>query len=307
MKLAWRRAEAGESSQGQAQSAPPLHRNTKPYFRPEGAERQDQATSKSDPQFLCTRSAGNRVFDRATRGAAFTRLPLATFFHSFGVRFALPLLLAFVATGLAQTRTYPKEIRGYKVERVVVEIKRPEEIKKPERKTGNPASNQTQRSSENSAGNTGQTNDPPRSDSYADSDTDALIKLGKPQLARVTPLGITFEVPIVVAPVKQKGHIDFLVFEDMVVNGRSVEIDEYHREFDLPNKQPLTLREPLSFYIYLPGALLAAVDEWSNSKETWPVTGRVYVFAKFKKFGISFKRCIPVELKATMRNPLKEN
>jgi hypothetical protein len=230
-----------------------------------------------------------------------TRLPLATFFHSSGVRFALPLLLAFVGTGSAQTRTYPKEIRGYKVERVVVEIKKPEAIKKPEPKTGNPPSTPPQNPSENSA-NTAQTNVPPSSDS----NPDALIKLGKPQLARVTPLGITFEVPIVVAPVKQSGHVDFLLFEDMVVNGRSVEIEEYHRAFDLPNKQPLTLREPLRFYIYLPGALLAAVDEWSNSKETWPVTGRVYVFAKFKKFGFSFKRCIPVELNVTMRNPLRE-
>lgn len=210
------------------------------------------------------------------------------------------------ATAFPQTRSYPKEIRGYKVERVVVEIKRPEDIKKPESKTGNPDSNQTQTSSENSASNTEKTNDPPTSDSSADSDADALIKLGKPQLARVTPLGITFEVPIVVAPVKQSGHIEFLLFEDMVVNGHSVEIDEYHRAFDLPNKQPLTLREPLRFYIYLPGALLAAVDEWGNSRETWPVTGRIYVFGKFKKGWFSFKRCIPVELNVTMRNPLRE-
>jgi hypothetical protein len=237
----------------------------------------------------------------ATRAGALSRLPLPIFFHSFGVCCVLAPLLAFAATSLAQTRTYPKEIRGYKVERAVVEVK------KPETKTGNQASTQTQTQTQtqnpgqNSANYPEQTN----SATSSDSDADALIKLGKPELASVTPLGITFEVPIVVAPVKQSGHIDFLVFEDMVVNGRSVEIAEYHRAFDLPNKQPLTLNEPLRFYIYLPSALLAAVDEWGNSKETWPVTGRVYVFAKFKKFGFSFKRCIPVELNATMRNPLR--
>jgi len=223
--------------------------------------------------------------------------PPATLFHSFGVCCVLPVLLAFAVTSFPQTRTYPKEIRGYKVERTVVEVK------KPETKTTNQVSTQTQTQNpdQNSANYPGQTN----SATSSDSDADALIKLGKPELASVTPLGITFEVPIVVAPVKQSGHIDFLVFEDMVVNGRSVEIAEYHRAFDLPNKQPLTLNEPLRFYIYLPSALLAAVDEWGNSKETWPVTGRVYVFAKFKKFGFSFKRCIPVELNATMRNPLR--
>lgn len=210
----------------------------------------------------------------------------------------LSLFLMPVAATAQPTpqRTYPKEIRGYKVERAVVEIK------KRERKSGDPGKNQTQSTTQNTTSDPAQT----AAASTSDADADTLIKLGKPQLARVTPLGITFEVPIVVAPVKQSGHIDFLVFEDMVVNGRSVEIAEYHRPFDLPNKQPLTLREPLRFYIYLPGAVLAAVDEWSNSKEVWPVTGRIYVFGKFKKGWFSFKRCIPVELSVTMRNPLRE-
>src|SRR6267142_3713460 len=191
-------------------------------------------------------------------------------------RVAATLLLALAATSLAQTHTYPKEIRGYKVERAVVEIKKPVGSRKTQTKTGNSGSDQ--RSDQNQGATQNSSNNSPQTDdaSTSDSDPDALITLGKPQLARVTPLGVTFEVPIVVAPVKQSGHIDFLLFEDMVVNGRSVEIDEYHRAFDLPNKQPLTLREPLHFYIYLPGALLTAVDEWSNSQERWPVIGRVY-------------------------------
>jgi|SRR5882724_9775799 len=219
-------------------------------------------------------------------------------FNVFGVGF---FMLAFASITLPQSRSYPREIRGYKVERAVVEIKKPEVSRKTPTRTENRGSDQNQGATQNSSNNSAQTDA-----STYDSTPDALIKLGKPQLARVTPLGITFEVPIVVAPVKQSGHIDFLLFEDMVVNGRSVEIDEYHRSFDLPNKQPLTLREPLRFYIYLPGVLLAAVDEWSNSKETWPVTGRVYACGKFKKSMFSFKRCIPVELNVTIRNPLRE-
>ena len=200
-------------------------------------------------------------------------------------------LIGDVATVSPQTSTYPKEIRGYKVERTVVEIK------KPETKGQNSGKDRQNRSDgadqSNSAAN-------------SEEDVDELIQLGKPQLARVTPLGITFEVPIVVSPVKQSGHVDFLVFEDMIVNGTSVNIDEYHRVFDLPNKQPLILREPLRFYIYLPSAMLAALGDWSDSKETWPVTGRVYVFGKFKKGLLSFKRVVPVELNLTLRNPLKE-
>jgi hypothetical protein len=194
------------------------------------------------------------------------------------------LLVLFItsSTALTQTRSYPKEIRGYKIERTAIEIK------KPASRNRNPNNN----------GETEEQN-------LSESDVDALIQFGQPQLARVTPLGITFKVPIVVAPVTQKGRVDFLMFEDVCVNDTSVQIDEYHRAFDLPNKKPSTLRDPLSFYIYLPSAVLAAIGDWRDSKEMWPVTGRVYVFGKFKKGLFSFKRCVPVELNLTMRNPLR--
>src|SRR2546421_5630567 len=105
------------------------------------------------------------------------------------------ILITMHASTVAQAPTYPDKIRGYKVERTVVEVKK-----------------------------SGSTN---RAGPANNSDEDSLIRLGEPQLARATPLGITFEVPIIVAPITQSGHVSFLVFEDMVVNGTSVEIDEY--------------------------------------------------------------------------------
>jgi hypothetical protein len=181
----------------------------------------------------------------------------------------------------SQTRAYPDKIRGYKVERTVVEVKR----------TGSNAAKNTGKDSQNKGD---------------DSSVDQLISLGKPALARVTPLGITFEVPMVVAPVTQSGKVDFLVFEDIEINGHSVNISDYEHSFGLPNSKPLTLNHPLRIYIYLSSALLAAIGEWTDSQDTWPVKGRVYVFGKFKKGLFSFKRCVPVELDVTMRNPLKE-
>jgi hypothetical protein len=180
----------------------------------------------------------------------------------------------------SQTRAYPDKIRGYKVERTVVEVKR---------------------TSANATNNNGK--DPKTAED--DSTVDQLISFGKPTLARVTPLGITFEVPMVIAPVTQSGKVDFLVFEDIEINGRSVNIADYEHTFSLPNNKPLTLKDPLRIQIYLPGALLAALGEWTDSQETWPVTGRVYVFGKFKKSIFSFKRCVPVELDLKMRNPLR--
>lgn len=219
-------------------------------------------------------------------------LPLAKIFYALALAC---LVIILPSSGAAQTRTYPKEIRGYKVERTVVEVK------KPEKQDGNSGAGKSQTGNDNNSD--GQTS----RESNSESDVDALIQLGQPHLVRATPLGITLEIPIVVSAVKQSGRVDFLVFEDMVVNGTSVEVDEYNHTFDLPNKQPLTLRDPLSFYIFLPNALLAALGDWNDSKETWPVTGRVYVFGKFKKSLFSFKRVVPVELKLKMRNPLRSN
>ena len=204
---------------------------------------------------------------------------------------------------IAQPKAYPKEIRGYKVERAAVEVKSTE-AKKPS-KSDKPAKPNQDGGASTSSDGSSSAQTASASPSATDAGVDQLITFGSPSIARVTPLGITFNVPVVVAPIKQSGKVDFLFFEDMTVNEHSIEIDEYHRAFDLPTKKPLTLREPLRFFIYTPVAALAAVGEWSNSRDTWPVTGRVFVCGKYKKFLLSFKRCVPVELNLQMRNPLR--
>ncbi len=187
-------------------------------------------------------------------------------------------LLFFFSSVVSQQRSYPKEIRGYKVERPAVKMKKDEDPKK----------------------------DKKDNVSSEESNPDALIRFGEPKLAGVTPLGIRLEIPMVVAPVTQKGHVDFLIFEDMVVNGTPVEIDVYRREFDLPNKEDLVLDEPLKFTVSIPNSVLGILGELTDSKETWPVTGRIYVFGRFQKFVFNFKRVVPVELNLTMRNPTRK-
>ena len=175
----------------------------------------------------------------------------------------------------APARDYPKEIRGYKVELANVEVKR-----------------QDARGKDSAGGGGGD-------------GAETLIRLGEPKVKSVTPLGITLEVPVTVAAIKQGGRVDFLTFEEMTVNGTTVTVNEYRHAFDLPTSQPVTLPEPVSIYISTPRALLGALGEWSQPKEVWPVTGRVYVFGRFKKFLFKFKRVVPVELNLSFRNPLK--
>jgi hypothetical protein len=181
-----------------------------------------------------------------------------------------------VAPG-STTRTFPKEIRGYKVERARVEIKKPKGTKGQEQSTG----------------------------STAATEADALIQFGEARIAKMTPLGVTMEVPVTVSAVKQGGRVDFLTFEDMVVNGTPVTIEDYMRPFNLPNKQAVLLPEPVQVFISTTRALLGALGEWNSSKDVWPVTGRVYVFGRFKKFLFSFKRVVPVELNLSLPNPMR--
>ncbi|HEV8139066.1 MAG TPA: hypothetical protein VGP81_04800 [Pyrinomonadaceae bacterium] len=216
--------------------------------------------------------------------------------------FAAAIISFFlVVLCFSQSHEYPKEIRGYKVERAAIELKSRESEKRAKSNKSGPSSN-------NSATPTTAATLPaptPAATPVSDSNVDQLITFDAPSLARVTPLGITLNMPVVIAPIKQSGHVDFLLFEDMTVNNHSVEIEEYRRGFDLPTKKQLRLREPLRFFISLSTATLAAIGEGINSQETWPVTGRVYVCGKYKKFVLSFKRCVPVELNLTMKNPLR--
>lgn len=175
------------------------------------------------------------------------------------------------ATTATAKRDYPKEIRGYKLARAKVEIK----------KTAKQGDDKTA------------------------SDTDALIQFGEPRVVKTTPLGITLEVPVTVAAVKQGGHVDFLTFEDVVVNGMPVTIEDYMNPFELPNKEAVSLPQPVRLFISSPRALAGAISDWRNPQETWPVTARVYVFGRFKKFIFTAKRVVPLELTLTLPNPLR--
>jgi hypothetical protein len=181
----------------------------------------------------------------------------------------------FPSTSASTTpRDYPKEIRGYKLARAKVEIKRSAGAKK-----GN--------------------------DEQPDPDSDALIQFGEARVVSTTPLGLTLEVPVTVAAVKQGGRVDFLTFEDMVINGMPVTIEDYMHSFELPNKEAVSLPQPIRLFISSPRALVGAINDWSNPLATWPVSGRVYVFGRFKKFIFTAKRVVPVELSLTLPNPLR--
>jgi hypothetical protein len=178
--------------------------------------------------------------------------------------------LSFPQTPTNDSRTYPESIRGYKVEPAGVDLKA----------SGN--------------ANGGE---------FAE----ALVRLGEPELARVTPLGVTLDIPIWISPVKKGGRVESLSFENMVVNGVNVSVDDYLGSFDLPKKEPLRLPRSLRIFVSTPELFGGALDEWIEQKERWRVTGQVYVFGRFRKYLMRFKRVIPIEVDMEIPNPLKQS
>jgi hypothetical protein len=166
----------------------------------------------------------------------------------------------------------PKEVRGYKVQRA------PGKIKKA-------------KGSENEMLFEGE---------------EEIVHFGEARIVNLSPLGITFDVSVIVAAVKQRGDVDQLVFDGMRVNDTPVTVEDYTDPFALPNEQPLTLAHPVRVSVTSPQVVLTSIDEWLNSKDVWPVTGRVYVCGHFKKSVLTFKRAVAVELHASIDNPSRQ-
>ncbi|HKO61763.1 MAG TPA: hypothetical protein VJV03_11430 [Pyrinomonadaceae bacterium] len=182
-------------------------------------------------------------------------------------------------------QSLPKEVRGYKVHRAEVELKKTESKKDESGKSDSRKRRTTD-------------------EQEYQQDEPLLVRLGEPKLVSVSPLGVTFDVPVIIGAIKQEGEVDRLVFDDMRVNDIAVTIDDYAHKFKLPNKEPLTLQPSLRIFVSTPQAVLRTIDELLNSKETWPVTGRVYVCGHFKRFLFKFKRAVPVELDTSIKNPV---
>ena len=180
----------------------------------------------------------------------------------------LAVILAASAGG-AGGSNLPKEVRGYKVERAKV-----------------------------GAGK--------RKNSVSPDGAQDLVTFGTARVTSVGPLEVALEVPVTIAPVEASGDVELLVFEGVEVNGIPVTVEDYKSQFSLPRAAPLTLAEPIRLRVSTTQALIGTVSEILGPSKEWPVTGRVYVCGRYKRFLMSFKRAVPVELKASIQNPLSD-
>ena len=138
------------------------------------------------------------------------------------------------------------------------------------------------------------------------SKTEAFVKVGEPELINVSLSGITFEISAEIDALEQSGKVDFLTFNDFRVNGLAVEVEVYKNSFEFRKNQLILLPKPARIFLGISQTLRGALKEWQNSKDEWQVTGKIFVFGKFKKYGFSFKHVIPVEINLKIKNPLRE-
>ena len=138
-----------------------------------------------------------------------------------------------------------------------------------------------------------------------DNAADASVKIGDPKLVEAGLAGVTFELPAEVRSAKQSGKVDFLTFHDVRVNGIAVDVEEYRHPFAFRKGDSAALPKPARIFLPIAGMLQAAWGEMRDAKTEWTVSGRVFVFGRFRRFGMYHKRVVTVDFQIKIQNPLK--
>lgn len=141
--------------------------------------------------------------------------------------------------------------------------------------------------------------------SSAASEPDAIISVALPKAAQIGLTGVSFEVSAEFLSKKESGKVDLVTFKDLEVNGLSLYVEEYAHPFEFKNGKPVSIPKPAKVSIRTTSIPRAALNELLNSPKELAVSGTAFVFARFKKFGFTFKRVIPVKIDLKFANPLR--
>ncbi|MGI8788567.1 MAG: hypothetical protein ACR2HG_12490 [Pyrinomonadaceae bacterium] len=186
------------------------------------------------------------------------------------MKIALLIAAVFLLAIFVAGQDLPKEIRGYKVYHAKISVK-----------------------------NKGEKSD-------AKDAAEARVKIGEPKISDVSLNGLTLAIPAEINSFDQSGTIDFLVFRDFRVNDLKVEVEEYKESFDIKKNESVVLPKPIKITASVAETLRGALKELKESRDEWTITGRVFVFGRFKKSFLKFKRVVPVDINLRIKNPLKE-
>lgn len=130
------------------------------------------------------------------------------------------------------------------------------------------------------------------------------LKIGVPAILDVSFSGIRVGVVVGIENIPQTGRVDFLTFHDFRINGLPITIDEYREPFKFQKGRSVYLPQPLEVNVGTIELLRAAREGSNEFRGEWTVTGRIFVFGKFRRFGMEFRRVIPVDIDLKIKNPL---
>ncbi len=133
-----------------------------------------------------------------------------------------------------------------------------------------------------------------------------FVDLGKPKPSGLSLFGITFDISASVDVRGQSGTVDFITFSDIRINGKTVTVSEHQTSFRFKKKKSVQLEPPIRVSVGAFSTLRTALEELTDSKDHWQITGRALVFGKFKKGFFKFKRVIPVDINLRLENPLNQ-
>ncbi|MBX3267287.1 MAG: hypothetical protein KF831_11320 [Acidobacteria bacterium] len=184
-------------------------------------------------------------------------------------RAAAVVVACLIAAGIAHAQELPDRIRGYKVHKQIVTV----------RETAGP----TDASS-------------PMVASRIDPEQVALKE--------ISLTGVSFEMPIELSALPHSGRVDFITFSEMTVNDIPVAVDEFRTEFRFRKGEKVLLPSPVTIFFPAHRLVQAAWREMRDSQPKWRVRGRVFVFGRFKRFGIHHKRVVPVDIDINIDNPV---
>jgi hypothetical protein len=117
--------------------------------------------------------------------------------------------------------------------------------------------------------------------------------------------GTTVEIDAEILSTKAGARIDFVTFKDVRVNGMAVEPQEYRKRFVIKKGESLKLPAPLQLLVPITSHPTAIYNQLANPASRLKITGTAFVFGKFKRFGIGFKRVAPVKLDLDIENPIR--
>ncbi|MBS1769363.1 MAG: hypothetical protein JSS77_06850 [Acidobacteria bacterium] len=136
-----------------------------------------------------------------------------------------------------------------------------------------------------------------------DSKKDVDFVLNTPTFAGASLTAVKFKFAAALSS-DRAAKIEKIRFYGLTVNGIAVKIDEFDRAFDLKADELVTLPEPFAGEVSSFGVAKGAWLELTTPKKEWVVKGKAYIFGRFKKFGMTFRRAIPVEFDLSVKNPI---